>query len=155
MKLFGALMIVFLVTGCALKKSKLSPLNTSTMIRSKQAGNTVLKVTSPITWFYSVPPNYEELCQLPTGTYVPEGKVGKYIYYRAPGPVSYTIKLSHYAQDKKKRKGDGGIYIRLGATRAGSKVGAYLKTETGVERVLEGFNTFFDEEGKTWALKEK
>src|SRR5210317_761428 len=134
MKVIGLVFITCIVTGCAFHKSTLKPLTEGTTIRSAQVSNTIIKINSPITWYYSSPPNYEELCQLPTGSYVPEGTDGRYIYYRAPKPVSYTIRLSHYAQDKKKRKGEGGIYILLDTSPARSKVGAYLKTGTEVER---------------------
>ena len=108
---------------------------------------------SPILWMYATPPSYEELGQLPTGTYVPEGTDGRYIYYRAPGPASYSVRLSHYAQDSKKRKGDGGIYIQLNENR--SKAGLYLKTGTSVERMLEANESFYKDEGSTWMLKDK
>ena len=151
MRLVALFIMASVVTGCAFNQTKLKPLKDNVTIRGMKADYTMIVVNSPIIWSYASPPSYEEMCQLPTGTYIAEGTDGSSIYYKAPTPVSYSLQLSHYARDRKKRKGAGGIYLKLDGS---PKVGAYFKTDKGVERVLEGKKEFFKQEGTFWKLKE-
>lgn len=107
-----------------------------------------------IRWVYSSGHSYEEMVRLPTGRYTLEGVDRTFIYFKCPGKVSYSMRTGIRATDVDRRKGPGGIYFRRKpGSKMFSNVGAWIQRPGGkAERLLEGYDSFLKEKGKSWKL---
>ena len=151
--IIAGLAVTIFVSGCNTMVSKPSPIPPNTQFLGQPAQGLTLEVTSSIIWLYTGQPAYEELCRLPRGRYTAEGIDRNFIYFKGPGKVSYSMRTGIYSSDVEKKKGPGGIYFRRkGKSKMFSNVGGYITKSGRAERVIAGYESFLDEQGKSWKL---